>query len=391
MTQDTSRPDHSPVAETRAAVLDLVRGFQDFQTRIEAKMKAADERLATLDRRAAALRPALATATETASPHRKALGTYLRSGDESGLAGVGVETKAITGASPTEGGVLIDPQTSGRIESIRRGAGALRSVATVVQVQAGVYEALMERADIATAWVSESGPIAADSAPVFERISIPLHELSAAPRASARLLEDSAFDVESWLADTIADRFARAENAAFISGTGVDMPAGILSHPKVPYTAAAWGQIGYLTTGVPGGFEAEDPVNSLVDLVYALGTRYRGNGTFVMNSRTAGMIRKMKDTDGRFMWTEALCAGQPALLLGYPVLTIEEMPDVAPDAFAIAFGDFRAGYTIAERPDLRILRDPYSVKPHVQFYASMRVGGDVTDFSAIRLLKFGTA
>jgi HK97 family phage major capsid protein len=64
---------------------------------------------------------------------------------------------------------------------------------------------------------------------------------------------------------------------------------------------------------------------------------------------------------------------------------------VAPDAFAIAFGDFRAGYTIAERPDLRILRDPYSVKPHVQFYASMRVGGDVTDFSAIRLLKFGTA
>ena len=76
--------------------------------------------------------------------------------------------------------------------------------------------------------------------------------------------------------------------------------------------------------------------------------------------------------------------------MGYPVLICEDMPEIAVDSFSIAFGDFGAGYTIAERPDLRILRDPFSAKPHVLFYATKRVGGDVSDFAAIKLLKFGT-
>ena len=297
----------------------------------------------------------------------------------------------MTTAVASEGGVLVDAQTAERIATVRRGAGSLRSIANVVQVEAGSYDALIERHEIGTAWLAENGQPVDGTDAAFERISIPLHELSAMPRASQRLLEDAAFDVEAWLADAIAERFSRAENAAFVNGSGVDMPTGILAHPIAPFETAGWGSIGYVATGVAGGFSQEDPVNPLVDMVYALGTKYRANAVFVMNSRTAGTIRKMKDVDGRFMWTEALCAGQPALLLGYPVLTCEEMPDIGVDTTPIAFGDFKAGYTIAERPDLRILRDPYSVKPHVQFYASMRVGGDVTDFSAIRLLKFGVA
>jgi HK97 family phage major capsid protein len=76
--------------------------------------------------------------------------------------------------------------------------------------------------------------------------------------------------------------------------------------------------------------------------------------------------------------------------MGYAVLISEDMPDIAADALAIAFGDFGAGYTVAERPDLRILRDPFSAKPNVLFYATKRVGGDVSDFSAIKLLKFAS-
>jgi len=128
-----------------------------------------------------------------------------------------------------------------------------------------------------------------------------------------------------------------------------------------------------------------------VDLVYALAAPYRANASFVMNSKTAGRIRKLKDADGRFLWSDGLAAGEPAQLMGYPVLVAEDMPDVATDSFALAFGDFRAGYTVAERPDLRILRDPFSAKPHVLFYATKRVGGDVSDFAAIKLLKFGQA
>jgi HK97 family phage major capsid protein len=110
-----------------------------------------------------------------------------------------------------------------------------------------------------------------------------------------------------------------------------------------------------------------------------------------MNSKTAGLVRKLKDADGRFMWSDGMAAGEPARLMGYPVLVAEDMPDADSDATPIAFGDFAAGYTVAERPDLRILRDPFSAKPHVLFYATKRVGGDVSDFAAIKLLKFGLA
>ena len=140
--------------------------------------------------------------------------------------------------------------------------------------------------------------------------------------------------------------------------------------------------------GIAGAINDGDPI---IDLVYALGAEYRANGTFVMNSKTAGTVRKLKDADGRFLWSDGLAAGEPARLMGYPVLVAEDMPDVAADSMAIAFGDFGAGYTIAERPDLRVLRDPFSAKPHVLFYATKRVGGAVSDFAAIKLLKFGTA
>lgn len=128
-----------------------------------------------------------------------------------------------------------------------------------------------------------------------------------------------------------------------------------------------------------------------MDLIYSLGAQYRANAAFVMNSKTAGEIRKIKDGQGRFVWTEGMSARQPALLMGYPVAVVEEMPDIAADSFSVAFGDFGHGYTVAERPDIRILRDPYSAKPHVMFYATKRVGGDVTDYAAIKVLKFGVS
>ena len=106
-----------------------------------------------------------------------------------------------------------------------------------------------------------------------------------------------------------------------------------------------------------------------------------------MNSKTVGAVRKMKDADGRFLWSDGLAAGEPSRLMGYPVLVCEDMPDVGANSYPLAFGDFRAAYTIAERPDLRILRDPFSAKPNVLFYANKRVGGDITDYAAVKLLK----
>ena len=389
MSDFTTAGPAAAALEAKAEFSGFIQDFKQFQERIESKMKVQDDRITLLDRKAGERRPLSAAAAD--APHRKALGAYLRAGDEAGLRGLSVERKGLTTSVAAEGGYLVDEQTAARITTVMRGAGSIRSIANVVQVDAGAYEVLIDRGELETGWITETSPLVETQTAVFEKVSIPLHELSAMPRASQRLLDDSAFDIESWLADRIAEKFARAENAAFTLGDGVDKPRGFLNHPTAPVATAAWGQLGYVVTGTAGGFDAGDPADALVDLVYSLGARYRGNAVFAMNSRTAGAVRKMKDAEGRFLWTESLSSEQAPLLLGYRVATVEDMPDIAPDAFAIAFGDFQAGYTIAERRDIRILRDPYSAKPHVQFFATSRVGGDVTDFSAIRLLRFAAA
>ncbi len=376
--------------ETKAEVSGFIRDFKSFQERIDVKMKIQDDRISMLDRKAVD-RPALSRTADDQTPHRKALGAYLRVGDESALRAVSVERKGLNTAVAAEGGYLVDQLTAARIEGVKRGAGAVRAVANVVQVEAGVFEVLVDRGDLETGWITEGAAPTETQPSLFDKVSIPLHELSALPRASQRLLDDSAFDIEGWLADRIAEKFARAENAAFVTGDGVDKPTGFLTYAKVAVDAWTWGSLGYVATGAAGAFDPTDPADALVDLVYSLGARYRAGAVFAMNSKTAGAVRKMKDAEGRFLWSESLSAEQAPRLLGYPVLSVEDMPDIAPDAFAIAFGDFRAGYTIAERPDVRILRDPYSAKPHVQFFATSRVGGDVTDFGAIRLLKFAAA
>jgi HK97 family phage major capsid protein len=266
-------------------------------------------------------------------------------------------------------------------------SASIRAVAAVVNVEATSYDVLVDHTDVGAGWATETGTLTETDTPQIDRITIPLHELSALPKASQRLLDDSAFDIEGWLANRIADKFARAEAAAFISGDGIDKPKGILAHSILQNDSWAWGNLGYVPSGIDGDVTPE----SVVDLVYALGAQYRAGASFVMNSKTAGVIRKLKDADGRFLWSDGLAAGEPARLLGYPVLIAEDMPDPSTGAHAIAFGDFGAGYTIAERPDLRLLRDPFSAKPHVLFYATKRVGGDVSDFAAIKILKFAVS
>ncbi len=364
--------------------------FKAFQGEIKSRLTAQEERISTLSRKAAH-RPPLSGAAEETAPHRKALDVYLRGGDEAPLKALPLEGKALQTGVLSDGGYLVDSQTAERITHVLRSTSSIRSVANVQAVEAGVFDVLIDRTELGAGWATETGTVSEAATPTIERISIRLHELSASPKASQRLLDDAAFDVEAWLAERIAERFTRAENAAFVSGDGVDKPRGFLNYLTVANDSWVWGQIGYVPTGTAGDFTAARPADAIVDLVYALDAEYRANAAFVMNSKTAGAVRKMKDADGRFIWAESLVADQPARLLGYPVVISEEMPDIAAGANAIAFGDFRAGYTIAERPDVRILRDPFSAKPHVLFYASKRVGGDVTDFAAIKLLKFAAS
>ena len=384
---------HDPDIEMKAAMHGFAQEFDAFQAEITRKFSQQEERLTMLDRKTALspTRPTLSQGEAGTTLHHRAFDAYLRSGDDSPLRGLELEAKGLNTQVAAEGGYLVDPETASVIRSVLHATASIRAIASVVTVEATSFDVLVDHTDVSSGWATESGSVAPSDSPTIDRIPIRLHELAAMPKASQRLLDDSAFDVEGWLAGRIASKFARAEAAAFIHGDGADKPRGFLTHDTIDEELWEWGNLGYIATGADGDFASANASDAIVDLVYALSATYRANAVFVMNSKTAGAVRKMKDADGRFLWSDGLAAGEPARLMGYPVLVAEDMPDIATDSTAIAFGDFAAGYTIAERPDMRVLRDPFSAKPHVLFYATKRVGGDVSDFKAIKLLKFGAS
>jgi HK97 family phage major capsid protein len=215
-------------------------------------------------------------------------------------------------------------------------------------------------------------------------------DLYANPAATQAMLDDAAFDVEAWLADEIASEFAKAEGAAFISGNGVNRPRGFLTAPVASTndTTRPFGTLQYVPTGVAGGFAATNPQDKLVELVHAVRAPYRQGASWVMNASTLSVIRRFKTSDGAFIWQPGLAAGQPDTLMGYPVIEAEDMPDIAANSLSIAFGNFKAGYLIAERSETNILRDPYSNKPYVHFYATKRIGGALINSTAIKLMRF---
>ncbi|MCV6586326.1 MAG: phage major capsid protein [Marinibacterium sp.] len=381
--------DLSPVQEVAEAMGGFLNDFNGFRADMQSKLQQTEERLTMLDRKThIAARPQLAAGQDLDLSHKSAFRGYLQSGDDDGLRGLELDGKSLSTAVNSDGGYLVDPQTSEEIRTVLHNSASIRSVANVVNVEATSFDVLVDRTEAGAGWATEAADATETDTPTIERITIPLHELSALPKASQRLLDDSAFDIEGWLAKRIAEKFARAEASAFVTGDGVDKPRGFLNHTKVLNSNWNWQRIGFLPTGADGALASADPI---VDLIYALDAEYRPNATFVMSSKTAATIRKMKDADGRFLWSDGLAAGEPAQLMGYPVMISEDMPEISNGSFSIAFGDFAAGYTIAERPDMRVLRDPFSAKPHVLFYATKRVGGDVSDFNAIKLLKFSAS
>jgi HK97 family phage major capsid protein len=332
----------------------------------------------------AAARPALSGAK--AEGGSAFVEKYLRKGLEAG-----VELKAVTGVSDSAGGYAVPEEIDAAIDRTLTAISPIRAVANVVKVGSAGYRKLVTKGGTPSGWVAETTARPETGTPDFVEIAPPFGELYANPAASQAMLDDAAFDVEAWLANEIATEFARAEGAAFVNGSGVNRPKGFLAAPTSAAGDGArpFGTLQYLTTGVAAGFAASNPQDRLIDLVQALRPPYRQGAVFVMNSATASRIRKFKTSDGAFLWQASLVAAQPDTLLGYPVVEAEDMPDVAADSLSVAFGNFRAGYLIAERTETQILRDPFTNKPFVHFYATMRIGGQVSNSEAIKLLKFG--
>lgn len=376
-------PTPNPVAtDEMDASFDIVARQDQAEAEIKVLRSDVDEVKARLDKVSrAAARPAIGS-TEAASAEVKGfVDGYLRRGRET-------EVKSINGASPADGGFAIPRQIDAMIARELTEISPIRAIAQVVQTGTSGYRKLVSTGGTASGWVSETTARPETEAPNFAEIAPPSGDLYANPAASQGMLDDAAFDLETWLANEIAIEFARAEGAAFVNGTGVNQPSGFLN--ATTSTAEdgvrAFGQLQYIGSGSATGFGSA-PEAKLIDLVHSLKAGHRQGASFVMNSATLANVRKLKTTDGAFLWQPGMVEGQPDRLLGYPVIEAEDMPDVASGEFPIAFGNFRHGYLIAEHNATRVLRDPFSNKPFVHFYATKRVGGQVLDSNAIKLLK----
>ncbi|MEL6432638.1 MAG: phage major capsid protein, partial [Pseudomonadota bacterium] len=231
-TNSRTGEDVSPVAEVKTAVAGFMNDFKGFRADIQQRLQQQEDKMTMIERKSmGARRPVLSQAADVEAPHKKAFNAYLRSGDDDALRGLELEGKALNSSVAAEGGYLVDPQTAESIQSVLSSTASVRAIANVVQVEATSYDVLIDHTELGHGWASETGSVSETATPSIDRISIPLHELSALPKASQRLLDDSAFDIEAWLAGRIADRFARAEASAFVAGDGIDKPTGFLTYP----------------------------------------------------------------------------------------------------------------------------------------------------------------
>lgn len=298
--------------------------------------------------------------------------------------------KAMIAGIDVEGGYLLPVPAAMAVVAKVREFSTMRGLASTLSISSNAAEGLVDRNDAAAAWVGEVASRPATDTPQPAKDRIEAFEMYSFPQVSQTLLEDAAVDVESWLSDKVGVAFAEAENTAFFGGNGVNKPRGITT-----YTTAAtadssrtWGQLEHVITGASGAWHTTkaDPI---IDLIAKFKPAYLQNARFVMNRATQASIRKLKEaTSDKYLWEPSLVAGQPATLLGFPVVTDEQMPTIAAGSLSVALGDFSRGYLIVDRVGISVIRDNLTNKPYVGLYFRRRVGGAVRDFDAIKFIKF---
>lgn len=354
---------------------------EDYLSKINYALDNYKERLMRVE--TAMSRPGLAVSgmernDTVLSEHKAAFCQYLRKGAESDL--IHLEQKALSVGSDPDGGYLVTPSISENIVRTVFETSPLRKIASVEVISSDSLEIIEDKDEADAGWTTETGTRSDTDAPQIAKKTIPVHELYAQPKATQKLIDDASIDIEAWLAEKLADVFSRKENTAFINGDGVGKPRGILTYDA----GTSWGEIEQIHSGVSATITAD----GIIKLYYALKEDYATRSTFLMNRASVQAVRLLKEsTTDQYLWQPGLAAGAPDTLLGVPVIQAADMPTPNTDTLSVAFGDFSQAYQIVDRTGIRVLRDPFTDKPFIKFYTTKRVGGDVTNFEAIKLLK----
>lgn len=358
----------------------IVHFRDEVLSKIEAERKEREELEARLNR---GMIGSATTRRQDASAELKALALFAKTDDRS-------ELKAMSVGSDPDGGYTVLPVLSDRMTTRLYDLSPMRQLARVETIDAGdAFEEIDDRDEVGATWVGEKESRPATDTPKIGKWIVPVHEIYALQPLTQRLLDDSNRDLGAWIMRKIADKFARSEGEAFIVGDGIQKPKGLLSYQTTTANdfSRTPGQIQYVKTGDASGLPSTDPADVLINLLWALRSPYRRNACWLMNSTTASVIEKVKNGSGDYIWRPSMTSGSPNELLGYPVYIDESMDDFGSNKYPIAFGDFQQAYCIVDKRGIKFLRDPYTDKPNVLFYAYKRVGGGLANDDAVKLLK----
>lgn len=387
-------------AENDAALAELRKGKADVvQTekidRINAEITSLQTSLDQVNAALAASRlggGAGSSISAEQKAHKAGFEAYFRKGTEAGLRDLEVKAAATTDNDPN-GGYLVDSTNEQTIDRVLSTVSAIRSLATVLPISTGTYKKLVGQGGATAGWVGEKAARSETSTSTLAELVFNAMELYANPAATQQALDDARIDIGAWLADEVSTVFAEKEGLAFFSGDGVNSPRGISSYTMIADASYAWGKVGFKVSGVAAALtdSTHNGADAITDTVYALKQGYRNNAKFLMNRTTQAAVRKLKSkTEELYLWQPSIQAGQPATLLGYPVVDDDNVSDIGANAFPIWFGDFKRAYLIVDRAGIRVLRDPYTNKPYVHFYTTKRVGGGIQNFEALKALKIST-
>jgi HK97 family phage major capsid protein len=312
-----------------------------------------------------------------AAEYKAAFDRFLRKGVE-----LPESLKAMSVDNDPQGGFLVRPELSNMIVKKLFETSPIRQLASVQTISSDFMDIFVDYDEAAASWVSERGSRSNTNNPTWNMAKLPVHELYAEPAATQKMLDDAAIDIEAWLAAKVADKFARTEEAAFVTGSGVGQPKGFASYAS----GTGYGQIEQVGSGSSGAVVAD----KLIALQGALLEPYQANACFLMARATRTAVRQLKDSQNRYLWgldgfPGGLDKGVSEQLLGKPLHLAADMAAMGAGSLSIAYGDFKAGYQIVDRMGIRVLRDAYTSKPNVLFYTTKRVGGDVVNFQAIKL------
>jgi HK97 family phage major capsid protein len=351
------------------------------------KLGALDELKSALEKEIAGLKRPDGTGTKAANEHKTAFMQFVRKGVDTGLGEL--QAKALQIGVEADGGYAVPEELDRAIIELLRDESPMRQVCNQITVGTPDYKRLVNLGGAGAGWVGETAPRPETGTPALAQINAFMGEIYANPQATQTSLDDMFFDAEGWLNSEVGREFSEMEGSAFLLGNGTNKPKGVLAYPLAVTgdKTRPYGTLQKLISGTAGAFNGD----KLIDLVHALKAGYRSSATWMMNNLSVAYVRKLKDSDGNYLWRPGLEVGQPSSLIGYGIPENEDMPDIAADANALMFGDFKRGYTIVDRIGTRVLRDPYTNKPYVGFYTTKRVGGMLVDSQAIKVLTLSAA